>query len=68
MEEEIRQLKTRLTEIQYSEWCINGGPVNIAAEIEMYDTLLNTRRKGNLGRKDRYRKISYDITSDCYIF
>jgi len=60
MEEEIRQLKTRLTEIQYSEWCINGGPVNIAAEIEMYDKLLDTRRKGNLGRKDSSSSSSSD--------
>ena len=55
MEEEIRQLKTRLTEIQYSEWCINGGPVNFAAEIQMYENLLDTRKsmKEHLGRKDR---------------
>ena len=54
MEEEIRQLKARLIEIKYSEWCINGGPVNLSAEIEMYGNLLNTREVyGRKGRKDR---------------
>ena len=55
MEEEIRQLKARLIEIKYSEWCINGGPVNLSAEIEMYGSLLNTREiYGRKGRKDRW--------------
>jgi hypothetical protein len=57
MEIEIKQLKTKMTEIKFSEWCINGGPINFAAEIQMYQKILETREnqrwKGSLGRKDR---------------
>jgi len=61
MEEEIRQLKARLIEIKYSEWCINGGPVNLSAEIEMYGNLLNTREiYGRKGRKDSSSSSSSD--------
>ena len=43
MEVEIEQLKMKISELKYSEWCINGCPVNITSEIEMYKNILESK-------------------------
>ena len=55
MEVEIEQLKMKISELKYSEWCINGCPVNITTEIEMYKSILES--KGfKLGERSKERK------------
>jgi len=62
MEVEIEQLKMKISELKYSEWCINGCPVNITTEIEMYKSILES--KGfKLGERSKERKDSSSSSS-----